>query len=132
MNGTMFPDHQAKPQEQVPLKSPRDAAESPSLDVLKMDKVLDNLIWAPFLHNRLSDLVFSGFFNQDYSMIPNCGKCIAYLPVQFLSSVSKVNPLLHLHLKLPIVFLHLPFMHIPGNTLHSLISRNKTKESNTE
>lgn len=50
------------------------------------------------------------------------------LPVQFLSSISKANPLLHLHLKLPIVFLHLPFMHIPGNTLHSLISIKKKKK----
>lgn len=124
-----FPDHQTMPQEQVPLKSPRDAVESPSLDVSKMGRVLDNLIWAAFPHNRLKELVFSGPFQPGlfHDSRENCGKCKAYSPVQFLSSISKVNPLLHLHLKLPIVFLHLPFMHMPGNTLHSLISRNTNK-----
>lgn len=32
----------------------------------------------------------------------------AVLPVQFLSSMSRAKPLLQRHLKLPIVFLHLP------------------------
>lgn len=81
MNGIKFPDHQTMPQEQVPLNSPSDVVESPSLDVPKMDRVLDNLIWAPFPHNRLKELVFSGSFQPGlfHDSRESCGKCKTYL-----------------------------------------------------
>lgn len=47
------------------------------------------------------------------------------LPVQFLSSESRANPLSHLHLKLPMVFLHFPWVQRLGNILHSLMSENE-------
>lgn len=50
------------------------------------------------------------------------------LPVQFLSSESSANPLSHLHLKLPMVFLHFPWVQRLGNILHSLISENESKD----
>lgn len=48
------------------------------------------------------------------------------LPVQFLSSISRANPLSHLHLKLPMVFLHFPLTQRLWNILHSLTSRRTT------
>lgn len=48
------------------------------------------------------------------------------LPVQFRSSESRANPLSHLHLKLPMVFLHFPWVQRLGTILHSLISKNET------
>lgn len=48
-------------------------------------------------------------------------------PVQFLSSESRAKPLSHLHLKLPMVFLHLPWVQRLGIILHSLISSGKWK-----
>lgn len=48
-------------------------------------------------------------------------------PVQFLSSESRAKPLSHLHLKLPMVFLHLPWVQRLGIILHSLISSRKRK-----
>lgn len=43
-------------------------------------------------------------------------------PVQFLSSASRAKPLPQMHLKLPMVFLQVPWVHSPENTLHSFTS----------
>ncbi len=46
-------------------------------------------------------------------------------PVQFLSSMVRAKPLSQRHLKLPIVFRHVPWVHRPLKTLHSFTSAEK-------
>lgn len=41
--------------------------------------------------------------------------------------MSRAKPLLQRHLKLPMVFLHFPWVHIPGKALHSLISESRVR-----
>jgi len=44
------------------------------------------------------------------------------VPTQRIPDSSKAYPWLHLHVKPPIVFLHRPLLHMPGNSVHSLMS----------
>lgn len=59
-----------------------------------------------------------------------CIQC--YSPVQFLSSESRAKPLSQRQRKLPMVFLHLPFEHRLFIILHSFISTDKYRGTQTD
>lgn len=48
-----------------------------------------------------------------------------YIPTQFLSVASNVNPAEHSQAKLPRVLRQIPLLHKPGNLVHSSISAKK-------
>lgn len=52
---------------------------------------------------------------------------VSLIPVQFLSSAVRANPLLQRHLKLPMVFRQFPYVHRLWNTLHSFTSAGESE-----
>lgn len=48
--------------------------------------------------------------------------CLNNAPTHRIPDSSSAYPWLHLHVKPPMVFLHRPLLHIPGNSVHSLMS----------
>lgn len=65
-------------------KPPRDVVESPAWEVFEicLDRMLDNLIYAPFSHERLDLMIFGGSFQPRlfYDSMKNIKERIKYLP----------------------------------------------------
>lgn len=87
---------------------------------IRRDAAFINICNTKHVHRIFKGVQFFLFKSKLWEIHP-CS-----LPVQFLSSESRANPLSHLHLKLPMVFLHLPWVQRLGTILHSLISKNET------
>lgn len=70
-----------------------------------------------------------GFFargiSQQFSSFHNIDGPNLCLPTQFFCVKSKVRPVEHSQTKLPRVLRQIPFLHKPGNWVHSSMSANQ-------